>query len=78
MKNNKIPHCQKSSNKKTTTYHTVRTDPTSMNNKHSFPTVHAYVAIHFLIVCGLFEWKQICAGFSSFVICIVLGDIIKK
>jgi hypothetical protein len=32
MKNNKIPHCQNSSNKKTTKYHTVRTVPTSMKN----------------------------------------------
>jgi hypothetical protein len=32
MKNNKIPHCQDSSNRKTTKYHTVRTVPTSMKN----------------------------------------------
>jgi hypothetical protein len=27
MKNNKIPHCQDSSNRKITKYHTVRTVP---------------------------------------------------
>jgi len=28
-----------------------------------------------VIVCGLFEWKQICAGFLSFVdICIAVED----
>jgi hypothetical protein len=32
MKNNKIPHCQESSNRKITKYHTVRTVPTSMKN----------------------------------------------
>jgi hypothetical protein len=32
MKNNKIPHCQDSSNKKTTKYHTVRPVPSSMKN----------------------------------------------
>jgi hypothetical protein len=32
MKNNKIPHCQDSSNRKITKYHTVRTVPTSMKN----------------------------------------------
>jgi hypothetical protein len=32
MKNNKIPHCQDSSNRKTTKYHTIRTVPTSMKN----------------------------------------------
>jgi hypothetical protein len=32
MKNNKILHCQDSSNKKKTKYHTVRTVPTSMEN----------------------------------------------
>jgi hypothetical protein len=32
MKNNKIPHCQVSSNRKTTKYHTVRTVPTFMKN----------------------------------------------
>jgi hypothetical protein len=32
MKNNKIPHCQDSSNRKTTKYHTFRTVPTSMKN----------------------------------------------
>jgi hypothetical protein len=32
MKNNKIPHCQNSSNRKTTKYHTLRTVPTSMKN----------------------------------------------
>jgi hypothetical protein len=32
MKNNKIPHCQDSSNKKITKYHTVRTVPTLMKN----------------------------------------------
>ena len=26
-------------------------------------TVHVNVVIHFVIVCGLFEWKPICAGF---------------
>jgi hypothetical protein len=32
MKNNKIPHCQDSSNRKITKYHTVRTVPISMKN----------------------------------------------
>jgi hypothetical protein len=32
MKNNTIPHCQDSSNRKITKYHTVRTVPTSMKN----------------------------------------------
>jgi hypothetical protein len=32
MKNNKIPHCQDSSNRKTTKYHTVRTVPTYIKN----------------------------------------------
>jgi hypothetical protein len=32
MKNNKIPHCQDSSNRKPTKYQTVRTVPTSMKN----------------------------------------------
>jgi hypothetical protein len=32
MKNNKIPHCQDSSNRKITKYRTVRTVPTSMKN----------------------------------------------
>jgi hypothetical protein len=32
MKNNKIPHCQNSSNRKITKYHTVRTVPTSIKN----------------------------------------------
>jgi hypothetical protein len=32
MKNNKILHCQNSSNRKTTKYHTVRIVPTSMKN----------------------------------------------
>jgi hypothetical protein len=32
MKNNKIPHCQDSSNRKKTKYHTVRPVPTSMKN----------------------------------------------
>jgi hypothetical protein len=32
MKNNKIPHCQDSSNRKITKYHTLRTVPTSMKN----------------------------------------------
>jgi hypothetical protein len=32
MKSNKIPHCQDSSNRKITKYHTVRTVPTSMKN----------------------------------------------
>jgi hypothetical protein len=31
-------------------------------------TVHVYVVIQFGDVCGLLEWKQICAGFLSFVI----------
>ena len=26
-------------------------------------TVHGYVVIHFVIVCGLFEWQRICAVF---------------
>jgi hypothetical protein len=41
MKNNKIPHCQDSSNRKKTKYHTVRTVPISMkNNKyHTVRTV---------------------------------------
>ena len=35
--------------------------------------VHVFVI---LIVCDLFEWIRICAGFSSFVIiCIVVGDL---
>jgi hypothetical protein len=34
MKNNKIPHCQDSSNRKITKYHTVRTVPTSMKNNN--------------------------------------------
>ena len=40
-----------------------------------------YVAIHFQIVYGLFEWKRISlyAGFLPFVsICIVVGDSITK
>jgi hypothetical protein len=32
MKNNKIPHCRDSSNRKTRKYHTVRTVPTFMKN----------------------------------------------
>jgi exosome complex RNA-binding protein Csl4 len=32
MKNNKIPHCQNSSNRKIAKYHTVRPVPTSMKN----------------------------------------------
>jgi hypothetical protein len=32
MKNNKISHCQDSSNRKKIKYHTVRTVPTSMKN----------------------------------------------
>jgi hypothetical protein len=40
MKNNKIPHCQDSSNRKTTKYHTVRPVPTSMKNN---PTVWYFV-----------------------------------
>jgi hypothetical protein len=32
MKNNKMPHCQESSNRKITKYHTVRTVPTTMKN----------------------------------------------
>ena len=34
----------------------------------------------FVIVCGLFEWKRICAGFFlSFVyICIAVGDPVIK
>jgi hypothetical protein len=32
LKNNKIPHCQDSSNRKTRKYHTVRTVPTFMKN----------------------------------------------
>jgi hypothetical protein len=32
MKNNKIPHCQNTSNRKTTKYHTVRIVPSSMKN----------------------------------------------
>jgi hypothetical protein len=32
MKNNKLPHCQDSSNRKTTKYHTVSPVPTSMKN----------------------------------------------
>ena len=36
-------------------------------------TVHVFVI---LIVCDLFEWIRICAGFSSFVIiCIVVVDL---
>jgi hypothetical protein len=31
---NKIPHCQNSSNRKTTKYHTVRPFPTSMKNNN--------------------------------------------
>jgi hypothetical protein len=36
MKNNKITHCQDSSNRKITKYHTVRTVPTSMKD-HKIP-----------------------------------------
>jgi hypothetical protein len=33
----------------------------------------------FVIVCGLFEWKRICAGILSFVyICILVGDSVIK
>jgi hypothetical protein len=38
MKNNKIPHCQDSSNRKITKYHTVRTVPTSMKNNKIPPS----------------------------------------
>jgi hypothetical protein len=27
-----------------------------------------------VIVCGLFEWKQICAGFYVLLICVPAGD----
>jgi hypothetical protein len=45
MKNNKIPHCQDSSNRKTTKYHTVRTVPTSMKN-NKIPHCQASSNIH--------------------------------
>jgi len=41
-------------------------DPTTQNYNHlltCYWTVHIYVVIHFWVVRGPFEWKQICAGF---------------
>jgi len=43
------------------------------NNHWHWPcycTVHVCVDIHFVIVCGLFVWKWICAGFV-FIICLI-------
>ena len=37
------------------------------------------LSIIFVIVCGRFEWKRICAGFYHFVyICIAVGDLVTK
>lgn len=33
------------------------------NHWPCFYTVHVYVVIHFVIVCGLSKWKRICAGY---------------
>jgi hypothetical protein len=45
MKNNKIPHCQDSSNRKITKYHTLRTVPTSMKD-NKIPYCQASSNIH--------------------------------
>ena len=41
-----------------------------MKIQHSY----VYIIIHFVEKCGLFEWKQICAGFSFIYVCNV-GDL---
>ena len=54
---------------------------TTCTNIHwpRYCTVHVYVFIIFVTVCGVFEWKRICAGFQLFgYICIVIGDHISR
>jgi hypothetical protein len=53
---------------------------TTCTNIHwpRYCTVHVYVFIIFVTVCGVFEWERICAGFQLFdYICIVIGDHIN-
>jgi ribosomal protein S8 len=60
-KNNIIPHCQDSSNRKITKYHTVRTVPTSMkNNKipHCQDSSNIYEKQQNITLSGQFQKKN--------------------
>ena len=45
-----------------------------MKIQHSY----VYIIIHFVEKCGLFEWKQICAGFSFIYVCNVEDLTIRR
>ena len=57
---------------------TGRQDITEILLKVALNAITIFICL-FVIVCGLFEWKRICAGILSFVyICILVGDSVIK
>jgi hypothetical protein len=63
MKINKIPHCQESSNRKITKYHSVRTVPTSMKNNKivifsCFSIGTVLTVWYFVVFHGCWNWPD--------------------